>query len=145
MATACDVAEYILHKLPTCTHLKLQKLCYYAQAWSLVWDDKPLFPDRIEAWANGPVVAKLYSKLRGKFDVSEGDTRGDRHALNKVERETVDAVLLYYGKKSAHWLSELTHSEAPWVDARKGLKPGTRGNREISKFAMSEYYSSIQP
>lgn len=29
---------------------------YYAQAWSLVWDEKPLFPERIEAWVNGPVL-----------------------------------------------------------------------------------------
>ena len=51
IATAHDVAAYILDKqdngLPA---MKLQKLVYYAQTWSLVWDDLPLFDDRIEAW-----------------------------------------------------------------------------------------------
>ena len=45
-----DVAQYILDTLDGVTTKKLQKLCYYAQAWSLVWDDAPLFGDRIEAW-----------------------------------------------------------------------------------------------
>lgn len=48
MATVFDVARYILTrldedgKLPVTTW-KLQKLVYYSQAWSLVWDDVPLF------------------------------------------------------------------------------------------------------
>ena len=31
--------------------MKLQKLVYYSQAWSLIWDEKPLFEEEIEAWA----------------------------------------------------------------------------------------------
>ena len=49
-----DIAAYILCKQGAMTAMKLQKLVYYSQAWSLVWDDKPLFRERIEAWANGP-------------------------------------------------------------------------------------------
>ena len=62
-----DVARYILDTLGEMTTWKLQKLCYYAQAWSLVWDDSPLFEDRIEAWANGPVVPALYEQHRGQY------------------------------------------------------------------------------
>ena len=47
--------------------MKLQKLVYYCQAWSLVWDDMPLFESRIEAWANGPVVLDLYYRHRGQY------------------------------------------------------------------------------
>ena len=60
MVDVKDVAQYILDKQGGMTTWKLQKLVYYCQAWSLVWDDEPLFPDDIEAWANGPVVRKLY-------------------------------------------------------------------------------------
>ncbi|WP_375339284.1 Panacea domain-containing protein [Planktothricoides raciborskii] len=56
MATVYDVAAYILTKKHPLTAVKLQKLLYYAQAWALVWDKKPLFPERIEAWVNGPVL-----------------------------------------------------------------------------------------
>ena len=39
MATIFDVASYILSKQGPMTTMKLEKLCYYAQAWSLVWDE----------------------------------------------------------------------------------------------------------
>ncbi|MCH7691617.1 MAG: DUF4065 domain-containing protein, partial [candidate division Zixibacteria bacterium] len=51
-----DVAKYILSKLGGVSAMKLHKLLYYAQAWSLVWDERPLFQERIEAWVSGPVV-----------------------------------------------------------------------------------------
>jgi uncharacterized phage-associated protein len=69
MADVFDVAEYILQKQGSMTAWKLQKLVYYSQAWALVWDQKPLFPERIEAWANGPVSPDLYQKHRGQFIV----------------------------------------------------------------------------
>ena len=62
-----DVAAYILDKRGKMSTWKLQKLCYYAQAWSLVWDEEPLFEENIEAWANGPVVPRLYRKHQGQF------------------------------------------------------------------------------
>jgi len=121
---------------------KLQKLVYYAQAWSLVWDDAPLFDEPIEAWANGPVAPALYQEHRGEF--SRGRWPLGRIArLTKTQRETIDAVLRFYGRHTGHWLSELTHMEPPWRDARKGLQPGERGKREITTAAMAEYYSSL--
>lgn len=70
MATVYDVADYILGSCGPMSAMKLQKLVYYAQAWSLVWDEQPLFPDDFEAWANGPVVRSLYDLHRGQFRVS---------------------------------------------------------------------------
>jgi uncharacterized phage-associated protein len=140
MPSVHDVAAYILQRGPT-TALKLQKLVYYAQAWSLVWDDEPLFPERIEAWANGPVVFELYDRHRGIFRVSAWN--GDPTSLSRKQRETVDSVLKFYGKYSSQELSNLTHQEAPWKNARKGMAAGERGNREITHLAMAEYYSSL--
>ena len=68
---AIDVAAYILREQGKMPAMKLQKLVYYSQAWSLVWDDKSLFRDRIEAWANGPVIRNLYKAHRGQFLVSK--------------------------------------------------------------------------
>jgi len=65
MANVFDVARYILKHTGPVTAWKLQKLVYYSQAWSLVWDVRPLFPERIEAWANGPVCPELYAQHRG--------------------------------------------------------------------------------
>jgi uncharacterized phage-associated protein len=141
MPSVHDVAAYILKRRGTMTAMKLQKLVYYAQAWSLVWDEEPLFPERIEAWANGPVVYELYDRHRGQFKVSEWN--GDPSALNKDQRETVDSVLKFYGIKSSQELSNLTHREEPWKIARKGMGSGERGNSEITLSSMAEYYSSL--
>ena len=143
MATVSDVAKYILGKAGPMTHMKLQKLCYYSQAWSLVWDEKPLFENRIEAWANGPVVRDLYKQLRGQYIVNEDNINGDTETLDSDEKETIDAIIRDYGGKSSQYLSNLTHLERPWIEARKGLSPGERGNEEITHASMAEYYEGL--
>ena len=143
MVSAHDVAAYVLHQHGPMSAMKLQKLVYYAQAWSLVWEDRPLFGERIEAWAHGPVVPELYQEHRGRFEV-RGWPRGNAAALGTDDRETVDAVLGYYGNRNAQVLSDWTHSEDPWQLARAGLPDGERGSAEITLESMMEYYSSLQ-
>ncbi len=143
MASVFDASAYILSKTGPITAMKLQKLVYYSQAWSLVWDEEELFPERIEAWANGPVCPDLYHAHQGEFRV-DAEPKGDAKKLKKVQKETISAVLKAYGKKAALWLSDLTHREAPWKDARKGLPDGSRSNREITHAAMAEYYGNLK-
>src|SRR6266498_32696 len=101
MATAFDVAKYILSKKGSMTAMKLQKLLYYCQAWSLVWDEKPLFDNMIQAWANGPVVPSVYNYHRGRYFVSEPDfPTGKLEALDGTQRESIDAFLFYYTANS---------------------------------------------
>lgn len=142
MASAHDVAAYILEKRRPLSAMKLQKLVYYSQAWSLVWDDRPLFRERIEAWANGPVVRELYDRHRGMFEIHEWPG-GDPRALDEDARSTVDAVLEFYGGRNAQTLSDMTHNEEPWKEARRGLPDGLRGDSEITLASMAEYYGSL--
>lgn len=137
-----DVAAYILERQGEMTTMKLQKLVYYCQAWSLVWDEQELFTEEIQAWANGPVVRRLYDFQVGRYKISEVSD-GDPAKLSKTQRETVDAVLKYYGDKPSQWLSDLTHAEDPWKNARTGLPAGVRSETVISHAAMMEYYSSL--
>ncbi|MEP7012721.1 MAG: type II toxin-antitoxin system antitoxin SocA domain-containing protein [Acidobacteriota bacterium] len=142
MTSANDVAAYILQQRGSMTAMKLQKLVYYSQAWSLVWDERPLFQARIEAWANGPVVPTLYAEHRGQFKVATWP-KGDPNKLKSAERETIDAVLNFYGDKTSQWLSDLIHGERPWLDARAGLLPEERGEALITLAGMAEYYGSL--
>jgi uncharacterized phage-associated protein len=149
MATVLDVARYILTRLGEkgslpVTTWKLQKLVYYSQAWSLVWDDAILFPESIQAWANGPVCPALYAVHRGQFQISALPNEvGDVSNLTAIQTGTIDVVLAHYGPKPAQYLSELTHLEQPWIAARGDLKPGQRGANEISLESMVEYYGSL--
>ena len=146
--TVQDVARYILKRLASkgednITSWKLQKLIYYCQAWSLVWDETPLFPEEIQAWADGPVCPDLYHKHKRKFRLGPDDIRGNTKKLSSGQRETIDAVLDYYGDKTGRYLSDLTHLERPWTEARAGLQPGERGEVVIEYNDMVDYYGGL--
>lgn len=143
MANVFDVAKYVLEKQGTMSTMKLQKLCYYAQAWSLVWDDAPLFDEEFEAWANGPVCRELFFKTKGQFSVSVADETGGENNLTDNEKDTIDQVLEHYGDKNAQWLSQLTHMEDPWNKARVGIPAGAGCNHIITKESMAIYYGGL--
>jgi uncharacterized phage-associated protein len=142
MASVHDVAAYILARHGAMSTMKLQKLCYYSQAWSLVWDQEPLFAERIEAWANGPVAPALYHYHAGRYEVDVWPW-GDSNQLTADQRETADAVIGAYGKLTARQLSEMTHEERPWNEARGTLPPTVRSNAEITQESMADFYSSL--
>lgn len=141
-----DVAEYILRSRGEMTAMKLQKLVYYAQAWSLVWDERPLFDEKIQAWANGPVCRTLYGYHRQQFIVQPRMFKVEDPDLDAKSKATIDAVLNFYADKSAQWLSDLTHLEAPWRKAREraNVPDGAASEEEITLADMHEYYSGLQ-
>jgi uncharacterized phage-associated protein len=142
MSTVHDTAAYILGKHGPMTAMKLQKLIYYAHAWSLVWDERPLFSETIQAWANGPIVYELFDTYRGQFQINEA-REGNPSALTTDEQKTVDAVLRAYGGLSARKLSFLTHGEDPWRDARGDLPDTARSDKIITNGAIAQYYSTL--
>ena len=144
MNTVFDVARYVLRKLPGITTMKLQKLVYYCQAWSLAWDEKPLFGEDFEAWANGPVCPQLFAAHRGEFIATEEMFKGyPENGFTADQIETMDKVIAFYGDKTPHWLSELTHKERPWKEARRGVQPGYPSHNVITKESMQEYYGGL--
>ena len=145
MATVYDVAKYILNKMGSTTTMKLEKLAYYCQAWSLAWDEKPRFDEDFQAWANGPVCPSLFAAHRGQFVVNESlFSEREDYKFTEDEVEAMNAVLDYYGDKEPQWLSELTHKERPWREARDGIAPGEPSNNVITKESMQEYYGGLQ-
>ena len=146
MASVFDVAKYIVNKYGEIDTWKLQKLVYYCQAWSLVWDEKPLFDSRIEAWANGPVSTDLFSRHKGMYSITSDSPvlmDANTNILTASERETVDSVLEYYGDRPGHWLRELTHLEDPWKQAREGVPVMESCNNEITHGMMRLYYGAL--
>lgn len=144
MANLFDVARHITERTGAVSAMKLQKLMYYCQAWHLVWEEEPLFADDFEAWANGPVVPALYNRHRGMFKVDSSlfsDANSAR--LSTTERENIAKVLDFYGDKSAQWLSNLTHQEAPWVTARGTTPVGMPSSAVIRQSEIAEYYDSL--
>ncbi len=88
------------------------------------------------------MVREVYDKHRGQFTI-DAWPHGDAATLDDNQRETIDAVLHYYGDKSSQWLVELTHRERPWKDARGDLAHDARCDTVITHAAMAEYYASL--
>ncbi len=142
MASVFDVCQYVLVKTGDITAMKLQKLCYYSQAWSLVWNETPLFNDKIEAWANGPVIPALYWAHRGQFLINS-ISQGSVEKLSDSQKGIIDKIVDFYGQYNPQQLSDLTHIESPWRDARGGIPDGVRCDKEITHASMMEYYSQL--
>lgn len=140
---AVDVADYILKRKGSMTAMKLEKLVYYSQVWSLVWTERELFRERIEAWANGPVIPSLYRLHRGYYKIGPGFFKGEPTKLSDEQKDVIKRVLNFYGDKDPQWLSNLTHMELPWKNARSGLNPGERCANVITKESIVEYYTSL--
>lgn len=144
MATVFDVAKYITEKKPVLTAWKLQKLCYYSQAWQLAWTDYPIFQEDFEAWANGPVCPALYQRHRGQFRIDPHAFKDDNsNALTDDEKDTIDVIIRDYGDMTGLELRNLTHSEEPWKRARGTTPEGASCNTVIEKDWMAEYYGSL--
>jgi uncharacterized phage-associated protein len=145
MASAVDAAAYAIELIGgPCSTMKLQKLLYYSQGWSLAWDGQPIFSDPIEAWANGPVVPAVFQCHRGRFRIEPAEWRwGDPSNLTDDERQTVQVVVEHYGKYSGQELSAMTHQERPWVEARKDVAPGDRSNAVIDLDTMQDYFGFL--
>lgn len=140
------VARYIVEKLGSMTTMKLQKLTYYCQAWSLAWDEEPLFNEDFQAWANGPVCVELFREHRGKYRVDEDfldDYSSEESIFSAAQIETMNIVIRDYGEDEPYTLSELTHKERPWKETRGNLPLGANSSEVIPKELMQEYYGGI--
>lgn len=144
MATVFDVAKYILDKYGAMSAMKLQKLIFYSQAMSLVWDDVPLFENDFEAWAKGPVCRQLFNAHKGKFMLENSDFltayKPDVRRLTAEQKETINVVVDGLKDYPPYRLNDMVHQEKPWLDARGDLPLGAHCETVIPKTAMLEYY-----
>lgn len=152
MAKAFDIAKYYIQlaqgedEPDRLSHLRLQKLLYYAQGWSLVLRKKPIFDEKIEAWAHGPVVPLVYPSFAnyGSDLIPANHYDLEEDALTEDECELVQAVWNAYKPFSAFKLREMTHKESPWKNAHGNCDPGERCRAEITQAAMKKYFSRLR-
>ena len=125
------------------TNKKLQKLVYYAQAWSVVLNNEPLFSDKIEAWVHGPAIKSLYVKYKdfGFNPIRKDISPTKINVISSKTKKLLGSIWDVYGKLDAGYLELLTHSEKPWQDARAGLESHASSDAEITIASMRSFYS----
>lgn len=145
--TAVDVAAYILDLAASeeepelVSHLRLQKILYYAQGWSLGMRGRELFGDPIEAWTDGPVVRSVYKVAwtSKHSPVAPSSLRRARE-LGADDQQFVASVWQAYRQFSAVSLRDMTHQEEPWLKAREGLVGPVPSDRIIEVDVMRDYF-----
>lgn len=154
MATLNNVSDYIVMKMSEgrtpLNVLKLHKLVYYVQAWHLAFTGNRMFNGNFQAWVHGPVSRALYDRYPDKAmysTVAVSDLEAGFHpgVLSDVQRAHIDSVLEVYGDLAGYQLEEMTHNEAPWIEARNGIPPTARSEAIISDDTMREFYRARLP
>lgn len=145
--TALDVAAWFLKNIDrsagdSVTHLKLQKLVYYAQAWSLALLNRPFFEEEVQAWAHGPVAPSVYRAFAG-FGWDSLPTVEREVEFDDEQSNLLGEIASIYGQYQAKQLEAMTHAESPWIEARGALAPEAASNAVISKQAMRDFYSAL--
>lgn len=137
-----DIANWFLSK-GEMTHKKLQKLCYYAQAWCYTLKGFRLEDTDFQAWAHGPVSPVLWERFK-VFGYSPIRIKGNiRTNIQPEDLRLLEDVWDTYGDRSGNALEMLTHREQPWIEARRGYNPDERCSVVISPKTMASYYKSI--
>lgn len=116
------VRAYEEGKDSSMTNMKLQKLLYYAQSLHLALYDQPLFDAEIQAWRYGPVCPPAY-RYYSDYEGNQLPIPSDS-GLSSIPLETkelLEEVWEHFGVHRAYMLSDMTHDETPWKEARGDL------------------------
>jgi uncharacterized phage-associated protein len=144
MYTAIQVANWFRSAVDresgdSITHLKLQKLVYYSQAWALAFYGRPLFEEEMQAWTHGPVAVSVWREFKD-FGWNALPPADEVAEFAPEDEALLEDVLAAYGEHSATALEELTHSEDPWLRARANIPAEARSTAVIPKRHMAEFY-----
>lgn len=147
MERILEVAKYFYSKNIQLTDKQIQKLVYYAYSWYIVqYNDDPqninnrLFEQHPEAWVHGPVFRHLYNQMNNNRIILLEN-------LNNINlpdnlKLFLDIIYNVYGKYTGNQLENLTHSELPWIEARRGYCTDERCAEYLSDKTIYNYYKN---
>lgn len=139
MTTVHDVATFFIARASEdgnlLTHLKLQKLCYYAQGYSLALIGEAMFSEPIEAWEHGPVVRALYDEYK-QFRKRPIPADAGPPELESWRTRVLEMVHQRFGWMTAWELRNRTHAEIPWREAWLSNEV----DAELSNESMREFF-----
>ena len=157
MYNVLDVCRYVINysndKDYGISNLKLQKVLYFIQAYFLISTPEQCFRERIEAWDFGPVVPEAYREYKqfGSSNIPnvsyyvEMDfddfwkskvKKYRSEVISDGDKRRIEAVVDRFSDYSATDLVEITHNQAPWMDAYVPNR-----NNEITPQAIKEYFN----
>jgi len=149
---ALDTAKYLVYlasqesEAEFISHMRLQKLLYYIQGWSLAIRHDAAFGAVIEAWQHGPVVPSVFREMKNQYQSLKDQPipfafGSDPESLSDNEKGFIRSVWDSYKRFSATELRNKTHKELPWLIAYRDCAPGEHCSAEITQESMRQYFS----
>jgi uncharacterized phage-associated protein len=144
---ATDIANWFIGKFAesgdVVTHLKVQKLLYYSEAWHQVINSEELFEGQIQAWAHGPVVPEVFHEFKqyGWNPLPVPEENQIPKFSEKIEN-VLNQVIDAYGELPAKTLETMTHKDTPWIRARGSLDSEERCEVSIPKEEIKSFFES---
>ena len=150
MTTSVDVAMLLLDLAArddeSITHLKLQKLLYYCQAYSLALLERPLFDEPIEAWEHGPVARRAYQRFNRFRGRPIPATEFVAIELGEQDQAIIREVYLRFGQFTASALRGRTHREPPYIEAIKSGELNAELRRDsMAAVTMGQIETGLEP
>lgn len=144
MENVLNVAQYIFDEYKrqaktSIDEMKLHKLLYFAQRESFAITGKQLFDGEFRGWKYGPVCCEVRNAFSPDGIVVDTSPVSDECAY------IVNNVVQEYGSIASWKLSELSHKEISWKNARKGLTAEQNGNNLISISDIQEDAKKVRP
>lgn len=144
MERILDVAAYIVKQYKTLTgdtldEMKLHKLLYCTQRESFAILDEPAFEGEMEGWKYGPVSREVRSEYYN------GEILAPTRGISDRVAYIVNNVILEYGALASWKLSQLSHREIAWQNARKGLSPQENGSVHLKLEDIREDAKKVRP
>jgi len=147
IASPKEVADFLLYECrergEILTNLKLQKLLYYAQAWCLVLQNKPIFSEDFQAWVHGAVLPSQYQRFKEYEWRPILEEIIPQYLPDDICSHLTEVVDVF-GIETASALELMNHKESPWLEARKGVDADQPSSNVISKESMKLFYKSLE-
>lgn len=139
-----DTAAYVTKRYTELTkeelgEMKLHKLLYFIQRESLAITGEPAFDGVFEGWKFGPVCREV----RANF--CEGEIICPTNDISERLKYIANNVILEYGSLAAWKLSELSHKDISWRNARRGLSPNDNGSVQLKLSDIRIDASKVRP
>lgn len=143
--TINDIVKYIIGKVEI-TPLALQKTLYFIQGFSIAFNDKFIYQDVPCAWVHGPVYPEIYHKYKefGYNPIENEPILNKPINLDTTDKQLIDTVIKYLSLYNGTILEEITHMEAPWINARKNFKSNESSDDPINLDDIKDYFTKVK-
>lgn len=117
------------------SNLRINKLLYFIQGAFIIEYGETCFENKIFAWQFGPVIPEVYDAIKKNYINKLDDPNKPDINDNKKDKSLIEKVVRGFENKTSWELVDITHRQAPWVDAYD-----SGYNKEITPESMKDFY-----